>query len=67
MNKDLIKKELYKQKPDADFNYEESGFKNYSCLLIIDGIEEIIEFYIPLKECDFEEVVPAQLLIRWIK
>ena len=67
MNKDLIKKELYKQKPDADFNYEEGGFKNYSCLLVIDGVEEIIEFYIPLKECDFEEVVPAQLLIRWIK
>ncbi len=66
MDKNLIKKELYKQKPDADFNYEKGGVKNYSCELVINGVEEIIEFNIPLKESEFEEVVPAQLLIRWL-
>lgn len=66
MDKNLIKKELYKQKVDADFNFEFQGFKVYSAQIIIDGSEKVIEFKIPLKECEFEEVVPAQLLIRWI-
>lgn len=61
-----IKKELYKQKTEADFNYQTDGFKNYSTQLIIDGVEEIVEFRIPIKECEFGETVPAQLLIRWL-
>lgn len=64
--KEGVKKELYKQKPTADFNYESNEFKTYSTELLIDGIEEIIKFKIPTKECEFEEVVPAQLLIRWL-
>jgi len=66
MDKNTIKKELYKQKTDADFNYEQNGFKNYSTEIEIDGEYKIIEFKIPIKECTFEEVVPAQLLIRWL-
>jgi hypothetical protein len=66
MDKNIIKKELYKQKTNADFNYEQNGFKNYSTEIVIDGVDEIIEFKIPVKECTFEEVVPAQLLIRWL-
>jgi len=67
MNSIEIKKELYKQKPIADYNYERNDFKNYSCQIVVNGTEEIIEFEIPLNECDFGEVVPAQLLIRWLK
>lgn len=59
-----IKKELYKQKPTADFNYEQDGFKYYSTK--IEGTNEVIRFKIPLKECEFSETVPAQLLIRWL-
>lgn len=66
MNKDIIKKELYKQKPIAKFNWEKENIKNYSCELIINGSDKIIEFMIPLKECEFEISVPAQLLIRWL-
>ena len=66
MTKTEIKKELYKQKPDADFSYEKGGFKIYSCELEINGNFEIVEFKIPLNECEFGEVVPAQLLIRWL-
>ncbi len=67
MDKDLIKRELDRQKPIADFNYEREGFKNYSTELVIEGFEEIIEFLVPLKDCNFEEVVPAQLLSKWLK
>jgi len=67
MTKIEIKKELYKQKPTAEYNYERNAYKNYSCQIVINGIEEVIEFEIPLSECDFGEVVPAQLLIRWLK
>lgn len=67
LDKNTIKKELYKQKPTADFNFERNGYKNYSTQLIFDNTEEIVEFSIPVRECEFEEVVPAQLLIRWLK
>ena len=66
MTKDQIKKEIYKQKPTADFNYENSEFKNYSIQIVIDGIEEIIEFRVPIKECRFNETVDAELLIEWL-
>ena len=61
-----IKKELYKQKPVADYNYEAGGFKTYSCQIDIENKQKTLEFKIPLKECTFEETVPAQLLIRWL-
>lgn len=64
--KNTIKKELYKQKPIAEFNYEKDGFKNYSTVVIIDGTEEIVNFNIPIQECSFEDTISAQLLIRWI-
>ena len=68
MDKITVKKELYKQKPIAEFGYMANGFKNYSCLLIIDDIEEEITFRIPLSDCseNLTEKVEAQLLIRWL-
>lgn len=66
MDKNLIKKELYKQKPIADLNRIYEGYKQYTCQLIVDGQMKVVFFDIPIKECDFEEVVPAQLLIQWM-
>jgi len=61
-----IKKELYKQKTDADYNHTLDGFKYYSTQIKIEGNDKVIMFKIPIKEADFEEVVKSQLLIRWI-
>jgi len=66
MNKNEIKKELYKQKPTADLNKEYDDYREYSCQLYFDGIPKVIFFNVPIKECEFGEVVPAQLLIRWL-
>jgi hypothetical protein len=66
MTKDQIKKEITNQNSEADFNYEIDGFKNYSTQIIIDGIEEIIEFRVPIKQCVFNETVPAELLTEWL-
>ena len=66
MNKIDIKRYIEQQNPTADFNYERDGFKSYSTEIIVDGFEEIIEFKVPIKECDFSETVLAELLIKWI-
>lgn len=66
MTKLEIKKEIVKQKSEADFNYEIDGFKNYSTQIVIDGIEEIIEFRVPIKNCNFGEVVSAEFLTDWL-
>lgn len=66
MNKTEIKKELYKQKPTADFNKEYSESKQYSCQIEVEGQMKPLYFRVPLDECEFEETVPTQLLIRWL-
>lgn len=66
MTKTEIKKHIEKQKPTADFNYESDGFKNYSTEIIVDGVEEIVEFRVPLKEDDFTETVLAELLVKYL-
>ena len=65
--KEFIKKELYKQKPTADLHKDYGGYKEYTCRINIYGDLKVIFFNIPIKECDFEETVPAQLLIRWLQ
>ncbi len=69
MDKNTIKKELYKQKPIAEFGYMENGFKNYSCELIINGTEEEITFRIPLSDCaeTLTDKIEGHLLIRWLE
>lgn len=59
-----IKKSLYKEKPIA----VKSGFKgDYSHYVTQLKNKKVIEFHVPLSESEFENQVPAQLLIRWIK
>lgn len=61
-----IKKELYKQKPIAVIDYERADFIYYSTLIIVDGMEEILEFKVPRSEKFEDKEIPAQLLIRWL-
>lgn len=69
MDKNLIKKELYKQKPIAEYGYTKDNKKEYSCVLVIDGIEEEINFKIPLQDCaeSLTKEIEAHLLIRWLE
>lgn len=73
MEKNEIKKALYKQKPLAVKDFERGEFTSYSTEVVIDGSEEIIQFKIPKEELldgdgnhIFGEEEPAQLLIRWL-
>jgi hypothetical protein len=63
----IIKKELYKQKPIAELSFERGDYIHFSTVVIIDGSEEIINFKVPKSECFGENEVPAQLLIRWLE
>lgn len=68
MNATDIKKELYKQKPIADYGYEYEGYKFYTAKFKrADNDMETVRFKIPVNECQFENEVPAQLLIRWMQ
>ena len=66
MNTTEIKKELYKQKPIAEVDFERGDYIHFSTVILIDGIEEIINFEVPMSEDFGENEVPAQLLIRWL-
>lgn len=69
LTKEQIKKELYKQKPEAEFSYTTDGCKVYGTEIIVDDTEEEIEFKIPFDDgADLmEDKLPAQLLIRWLQ
>jgi hypothetical protein len=66
MDKNRIKNELYKQKPIAEVDYERGDYIHFSTVIVVDGIEEIIEFEVPMSEDFGVNEVPAQLLIRWL-
>ena len=67
MTKTEVKKELYKQKPIAEFNYDYEGHSYYSAEIIVDGEEQEIKFKIPFEESgDFNAKIESQLLIRWL-
>jgi len=66
MNVIEIKKELYKQKPIAELDFERGDYIHFSTIIIVDGIEEIINFEVPMSEDFGKNEVPAQLLIRWL-
>ena len=73
MEKNEIKKALYKQKPMALKGYNEGNAVVYSTEIEIDGSEEEVIFKIPneeLLDADgnhiFGDEEPAQLLIRWL-
>lgn len=66
MDKNLIKKELYKQKPTADLNRVFANYKEYTCRICYNGQMKVIFFDVPIKECKFDEITPAILLIHWL-
>ena len=61
-----IKKELYKQKPIAEVDFERGDYIHFSTVIIFEGTEEIINFEVPITEDFGVNEVPAQLLIRWL-
>lgn len=65
MEKNVIKKELYKQNPDADFVFIKNGIAYYYA----DLPEERIHFQIPVSdmgEGEFKRTMDSKYLIRWI-
>jgi len=66
MNATEIKKELYKQKPTAEVDFERGDYIHFSTVIIFDGMEEIINFEVPMTEDFGVNEIPAQLLIRWL-
>lgn len=73
MNKlNEIKKELYKQKPIAVFDYtnrisEEESSSDVHLIYKTNLNGETLEFWIPEDEGkDFPEEIESQLLIRWL-
>jgi len=64
MNKNEIKKRLYKEKPIAVRTKEEKGYR-----YITETSEEKVEFFVPYEEMGmtvFDEEISAQFLIRWL-
>lgn len=70
MDKNEIKKELYKQKPEAKlYRVNKSGIIYKLLLETSEGFEHLT-FLIPLGDMGdvtFEETEQAQLLIRWLQ
>lgn len=71
MDKNTVKKELYKQNPKATINKIYAGKAFYNTLLdkIVEGKSSVISFEIPVEEMgetEFTPVIPAKLLIRWV-
>lgn len=64
MEKNEIKKELYKQKPMAVRTNYRGEYVHYVAQL---DDASVIQFEIPNQEATFGNEVPAQLLIRWLK
>ena len=65
MNNTEIKKQLYKQKPDADFQFIRKGIAYYYA----DLIEQRVHFEIPVNDmgdADFTARMDAKLLCRWL-
>lgn len=65
MNKNEIEKELYKQKPKAHLDYIRSGVAYYKAILN----NKTLIFEVPVNDMgivDFESIMDAQLLIRWL-
>ncbi len=66
MEKNEIKKYLYKHKPIATRFAKNDNFSLYD--VIINEKYQVM-FYVPKSDMgntDFDETMPAQLLIRWI-
>lgn len=66
MEKNEVKKALYKQNPKATFNFIRKGVAYYTT-----EINETFQIFfeipvIDMGDADFESTMDAKLLIRWI-
>jgi hypothetical protein len=70
MEKNEIKKELYKQKPMAALDFIRKGIAYYSTVLNFDTLDsESIQFEVPVSDmgdADFFGHMDAKLLIRYL-
>jgi len=69
MDKNEIKKALYKQNPIANFKFIRKGVAYYWTIIASDKEPIEITFEIPvldMGDADFEQIMQAKLLIRWI-
>jgi hypothetical protein len=69
MEKNEIKKALYKQNPKAEFKFIRKGVSYY--LAIIESESEPVEirFEVPVSDmgdADFEYLMDSKYMIRWI-
>lgn len=71
INKNEIKKALYRQKPTACLQGPMiEGFIKYEASVMIDGKETKVRFTIhetDIPDSGFSEKMEAQLLIRWMQ
>jgi hypothetical protein len=69
MEKNEVKKELYKQKPVATFEKIVGGVAYWTCEVSSEDKPISVKFSVPFSEIqdsEFLNEIPAQLLIRWI-
>jgi len=63
-----IKKLLYKEKPIANYRGADETYSYYTTDLPVEGKYKELNFKVPHSENeDFDNEIPAQLLIRWIE
>jgi hypothetical protein len=69
MEKNEIKKALYKQNPKAEFKFIRKGVAHYLTIIELDYEPVEIRFEVPvidMGDADFEYYMEAKYLIRWI-
>jgi hypothetical protein len=69
MEKNEIKKALYKQNPRAEFKFIRKGVAYYMTIIENDHEPVEIRFEVPVTDmgdADFEYMMDAKFLIRWI-
>lgn len=70
MEKNEVKKALYKQNPKAEFKFIRKGVAYYLTVVQSENYEPVeIRFEIPVSDmgdADFELYMEAKYLIRWI-
>jgi hypothetical protein len=69
MEKNEIKKLLYKQNPKANLNYIRKGNAYYETYVLDGDFSDLINFEIPvidMGDADFLPEMEAKYLVRWI-
>jgi hypothetical protein len=70
MEKNEVKKALYKQNPKAEFKFIRKGVAYYLTIIESESYEPVqIRFEIPVSDmgdADFEIYMESKYLIRWI-